>query len=268
MHSKGPLGMNDTKVSLAGGSFTGLPGPRPMTSFGALDPWAQQGRRLGVYALIWLLSLALLRESRRAVAHWGAFMALLCAGLVLAALRSEPRHWLPYNGTNAVTVIGFALMRRGTEQFMGLPAQDREQLAVLLPALALFGWLGPGPEEAPIRIVAASGLRAWILARTLRTVRPALASESGRASMLGIVGPGSLLVLVLVGLALRQGVAWSEPTEMQVNRTAKVALMLTYLGGSALFSFGFLTMVTQRLVAACAKPRCAMRSPASSIAAP
>ncbi|MBL8344531.1 MAG: GGDEF domain-containing protein [Rubrivivax sp.] len=205
--------------------------------------------QMGVYALMWLLSLALLRESRRAVAHWGAFMALLCAGLVLAALRSEPRHWLPYNGTNAVTVIGFALMRRGTEQFMGLPAQDREQLAVLLPALALFGWLGPGPEEAPIRIVAAYGLQAWILARTLWTVRPALASEFGRASMLGIVGPGSLLVLVLVGLALRQGVAWPEPTEMQVNRTANVALMLTYLGGSALFSFGFLTMVTQRLVA-------------------
>ncbi len=207
------------------------------------------GFQMGVYALMWLLSLVLLRESRGAVAHWMAFMALLCVGFVLAASRAEPRHWLPYNGTNVVTVIGFALMRRGTERFMGLPAPDREQLAVLLPALALFAWLGPGPDEAPIRIVAAYGLQALILARTLWTIRPALAREFGHASMLGIVGPGSLLVVVLAGLALRQVVAWPEPTEMQVNRAANVALMLTYLGGSALFSFGFLTMVTQRLVA-------------------
>lgn len=206
------------------------------------------GFQMGLYALMWLLSLLLLRESRAAVAHWVGFMALLSIGLLLAALRSEPRHWLPYNGTNAITVIGFALMRRGTQRFMALPAHDREQLAMVLPALALFAWLGPGTDEAPVRIVTAYLLQAVILARTLWTIRPALAAEFGPTPMFGIVVPGSTLVLVLVGLALRQVAAWPEPTEMQVGRAANVALMLTYLGGSALFSFGFLTMVTQRLV--------------------
>ena len=206
------------------------------------------GFQMGLYALMWVLSLVLLQESRRAVAHWALFMALLCAGLVLAALRGEPRHWLPYNGTNAVTVIAFALMRRGTEMFMGLPSRDREQLAMLLPAMALFAWLGPEPGDAPPRIAVAYALQALILARTLWVARPALAQEFGRTTMLGIVGPASVLVAVLVLLALRQVAAWPAATEMQTNQGANVGLMFTYMGGSALFSFGFLTMVTRRLL--------------------
>jgi diguanylate cyclase (GGDEF)-like protein len=204
--------------------------------------------QMGLYALMWLLSLVLLHESRVAVAHWTAFMALLSLGLLLAALRGEPRHWWAYNGTNAVTVVGFALMRRGTQRFMRLPAQDAEQLALLAPTLAFFAWLGPGADEAPWRIVAAYGLQALILARTLWIVRPALASEFGRRTMLGITVPGALLVVVLVALALRQVAAWPAATEMHSAQAANVGVMLTYLGGSALFSFGFLTLVTQRLV--------------------
>jgi len=205
--------------------------------------------QMGLYALMWLLSLALLDESRQAVGHWVGFMGLLCAGLVLAALRGEPRLWWAYNGTNALTVIGFVLMRRGTERFMGLPSSDREQVLLALPTLALLAWLGPGRDDAPLRIVVTYAVQAWILARTLWTVRPALRHEFGRPSMLGIVVPGALLVGMLVLLGLRQVAAWPEPTEMQVSQAANVAVMLSYLAGSALFSFGFLTMVTKRLVA-------------------
>jgi diguanylate cyclase (GGDEF)-like protein len=206
------------------------------------------GFQMGLYALMWLLSLVLLRESRGAVAHWVLFMALLCLGLMRAAHRGEPRGWWAYNGANAVTVVAFALMRRGTERFMGVPAHDREQLALLLPALAVFAWLGPQRDDAPLRIVLAYGLQALILARTLRTIRPALLREFGRASMRGIVGCGAALVGVLLLLAMRQVLAWPEPTEMQTAGAANVVLMLTYLSGSAFFSFGFLTMVARRLV--------------------
>ncbi|MBL8286354.1 MAG: GGDEF domain-containing protein [Rubrivivax sp.] len=206
------------------------------------------GFQMGLYALMWLLSLALLRESRAAVAHWMAFMALLAVGFLLAALRDEPRQWLTYNGANAATVLGFALMRRGSERFMGVPAHDREQLAVLLPGLALFAWLGPERADAPLRVVAAYGLQTLILARTLWTIRPALAREFGRRTMLGVVVPGTALVAVLAALMLRQIVAWPEVSELQSRQRVNVGLMLTYLAGTALFSFGFLTMVTQRLV--------------------
>jgi diguanylate cyclase (GGDEF)-like protein len=207
------------------------------------------GFQMGLYALMWLLSLALLRESRVAVAHWGLFMVLLCVGLVLAALRGEPRIWLTYNGTNAVTVIAFALMRRGTEQFMGVRSHDREQLVLLVPVLALLAWLGPGPDDAPLRIVTAYALQAWTLARTLWTTRPALQQEFGRTTMLGIIVPAAFLVAVIAALGLRQLMAWPAVTEMHGPAAANLGLMLTYLGGCALFSFGFLTMVTQRLVA-------------------
>jgi diguanylate cyclase (GGDEF)-like protein len=204
--------------------------------------------QMGLYAAMWLLALMLLKESRQAVAHWALFMTLLCAGLMLAALRGEPRHWWAYNGTNALTVVGFALMRRGTERFMGLPSSDREQLATLLSALALYAWLGPGREDAPLRIVVAYLLQAWITARMLWRIRPALACEFGRRTMLALVGPGALLVAVLVLLAMRQVLSWPEPTEIQAAGAANLAVMLAYLAGSALFSFGFLTLVTQRLV--------------------
>lgn len=207
--------------------------------------------QMGVYALMWLLSLVLLRESRdtrAAVAHWVAFMALLCAGLALAGLRGEPRAWWHYNGTNAVTVVGFALMRRGTERFCGLPSRDLEQALMLLPVLALFAWLSPSEGDAPLRIVAAYAVQALILARMLWTIRPALAREFGRATMLGLIVPASALVGVLCVLALRQVLAWPRPTEMQAAVGANVVVMVTYLSGAALFSFGFLTMVTRRLV--------------------
>ncbi|MBL8343710.1 MAG: GGDEF domain-containing protein [Rubrivivax sp.] len=204
--------------------------------------------QMGLYAVMWLLALALLQESRRAVAHWVGFMVLLCAGFVLAGLRGEPRHWWAYNGTNVIIMTGFALMRRGTERFMGLPASDREQVLTLAPAIALLAWLGPGRDDAPLRIVAAYWMQAWIMVRMLWRIRPALIAEFGRATMLGLVGPGSLLAGVLLLLGLRQVLAWPEPTEMQATNAANFAVMLTYLAGSALFCFGFLTLVTQRLV--------------------
>lgn len=207
--------------------------------------------QMGLYAVMWALSVWLLRESRDsriAVAHWVGFMALLCLGLMLAGGRSEPRTWWHYNGTNAVTVLGFALMRRGTERFMRLPVRDGEQLVTLLPVLALFAWLGPSQAEAPPRIVAAYAVQALILGRTLWTIRHALAAEFGRATMLGITVPGAVLVAVLLGLAGRQLQAWPVPTEMQHSSGANFAVMITFISGSALFSFGFLTMVTRRLV--------------------
>jgi len=205
--------------------------------------------QMGLHALLWVLSSLLLRESRAAVAHWGLFMLLLGAGLALAGGRDEPRTWLFFNGANMITVLAFAVMRRGTEQFMNLDRYDREQLAVLLPVLGMIALVGPSEQWAPLRITLTYAAQAFIVLRMLGIIRPALLQEFGRSAMLAICVPGAAIGLIAAALALRQVVMWKTPVEMQLNNIGNVALMYMYLTGSALFTFGFMVLLTQRLVA-------------------
>ena len=66
--------------------------------------------------------------------------------------------------------------------------------------------------------------------------------------MLVIVVPGLLISLMLAILALRQAVHFDQPAEMQRNTVTSYGLMYYYLAGTALFNFGFMVMITQRLV--------------------
>ena len=202
-----------------------------------------------LHAAVWGLAGALLRDERAALLHWGLFMLLLGIGLALAGARGEPRQWLLYNGVNIVTVLAFALMRRGTEAFLRVPRHDGEQLALLVPVLLVIGGVGAGTEQASLRIVLAYGAEAVIMLRTVATIRPALALEFGRRTMLGIALPGAAIGVLLVLLALRQGLSWSQPLELQRSESTNLALMVVYLAGSAAFSFGFMALVTQRLTA-------------------
>ncbi|MBI5255074.1 MAG: GGDEF domain-containing protein [Burkholderiales bacterium] len=201
-----------------------------------------------LHALMWGLSGVLLRESRTAVAHWGLFMLLLGTGLALAGARDEPRLWWTYNGANLVTLLGFVIMRRGTEQFMRVPASDKEQLAVLLPVAVVVGLAGPGEQWAALRIALVYAAQGFVVLRTVMTVRPALLQEFGRGAMLAIVVPASGIATILFTLGLRQALNWRLPMEMQHNDGANLWLMVLYLTGSAMFSFGFMVMLTQRLV--------------------
>lgn len=205
--------------------------------------------QMALHALVWLGAGLLLRESRRAVAHWAVFLLLMGAGLMLAAQRGDPRLWLHFNGANLVTIAAFALMRRGTESFMGLPRHDAEQLAVLTPVVALIALAGPGEATAPLRVVAAYLAQAFIMLRTMGTIHRALRQEFGRAEMLAVVVPGSAIAVALVLLAAHQVLQWPKPAEMQTGGPVNFWLMVVYLAGSSLFSFVFMVMLTQRLVA-------------------
>src|SRR5262245_46555395 len=91
--------------------------------------------QMGLHGLTWALCSLLLRESRAAMAHWGLFLGMLGAGLVLASLREEPRQWLYYNGANILAILAFAMMRRGSEKFMKVDRHDHEQLVLLVPVV-------------------------------------------------------------------------------------------------------------------------------------
>jgi predicted signal transduction protein with EAL and GGDEF domain len=91
--------------------------------------------------------------------------------------------------------------------------------------------------------------QAFIMMRTMGTVHRALRQEFGRAEMLAVVVPGSAIAVSLVLLAAHQVMLWPRPAEMQTGGPVNFWLMVVYLAGSSLFSFVFMVMLTQRLVA-------------------
>ena len=170
--------------------------------------------QLGLYAVGWVVCGALLGEDREAVVHWSVFLLLLAAGLLLAGLRGEPRTWWAYNGTNLITLIGFAVMRRGSERFMRVRSSDREQLVMLGLVGGALVAVDQGPVGSSWRIVLAYGGQAYVMLRLMMTVRRALRAEFGRPAYRAIVIPGLLIAALLLLLALRQALAFAAPQEM------------------------------------------------------
>ena len=206
------------------------------------------GFQMGLYALAWGLCGALLGEDRVAVVHWGAFLLLIGGVMLLAGARGEPRYWVHYNGANVLSLLAFAVMRRGTERFMRGPSHDGEQAIVLILVGGAVAWVGPDAQHASWRVVLTYGGQAYIVLRTMWAVRGAMHAEFGRNTVVAIVAPGVAISLMLAMLALRQALDFNHPVEMQRNTGANYGLMYYYLGGMALFNFGFMVMLTQRLV--------------------
>ena len=206
------------------------------------------GFQMALYALAWALFGALLKEERAPAVHWGAFLLLCGVVMLLAGARGEPRHWLFYNGANVVSLVAFALMRRGTERFVHLPSSDREQLVVLLLLCGAVAAVGPSEARASWRVVLSYGGQAYLLLRTIVASWRPLRAEFGRGTSFAIGIPGLLIGAMLATLSIRQALDFAHPVEMQRNTGASYALMYYYLGGVALFNFGFMVMLTQRLV--------------------
>jgi diguanylate cyclase (GGDEF)-like protein len=206
------------------------------------------GFQMGLYALAWVLCATLLGKDRAAVVHWGIFLLLAGVVMLLAGARGEPRQWLYYNGANVLSLIAFAMMRRGIELFMRLRPSDREMVVVLLVVAGSIAALGPHEEHASWRIVLSYGGQGYLLLRTMWRVGRPLRAEFGRGSLFAIVGPGVLIGLMLASLSLRQVLDMGRPMEMHHDTGTSYGLMYYYLGGVALFNFGFMVMLTQRLV--------------------
>jgi diguanylate cyclase (GGDEF)-like protein len=206
------------------------------------------GFQMGLYALAWVLCGTLLGDDRRAVVHWGVFLLLTGVVLLLAGARGEPRHWLYYNGANVLSLVAFAVMRRGTELFMRLAPADLEQFLVLVIVAGAVAAVGADERHASWRIVLTYGGQGYLMLRTMVRIGGPLRAEFGPRTLWAIVGPGVLISLMLAGLATRQVLHFGQAMEMQSSTGFNYALMYYYLGGAALFNFGFMVMLTQRLV--------------------
>jgi diguanylate cyclase (GGDEF)-like protein len=204
--------------------------------------------QFALYALGWVVCGALLGEDNSAVAHWGVFLLLLSLGLLLAGLRGEPRTWWSYNGANLLTLLAFAVMRRGVERFMRVESSDNEQWVVLALVGGAIALVGSGPSGSSWRILLCYAGMAYLMARLMMSVHVPLRAEFGRAAYRCTVIPGVIIAVLLVLLALRQAVALGSPQEMHTNIGVNAGLMALFIFGSALFNVGFMVLLTQRLV--------------------
>ena len=204
--------------------------------------------QFGLYAVGWLGCALLLKEDEAAVVHWGVFLLLLSAGLLLAGLRTEPRPWWAFNGANLLTLLAFALMRRGVELFFRAPSSDAEQMVMLVVVGGAIAAVDTGPAGSAWRILLSYAGQAWVMARLIARVRMPVRAEFGRTTWLALIVPGIVIVVLLFALALRQALSLTTPQEMHGPAAVGLGLMPLYLLGSALFNFGFMVLLTQRLL--------------------
>lgn len=207
------------------------------------------GFQLALYALGWGLLSGLLGPGERpAVTHWALFLLLTALALVLAGSRGEPRLWVFYTGANLASLLAFAAMRRGVELFMRVPPADSEQLAFLAGAGAVFLALGPGEAQAPWRVLLAHTAQGVIVLRTVQRAWGPVRAEFGRRTQHAVAGSGLVLGALLLLMALRQLWHWPVADELQRVSLANHALTYYYVLGAALFNFGFMVLLTQRLL--------------------
>jgi len=203
--------------------------------------------QLVLNALAWVLAGHLLREERRALWHWAAFNTLLALSLLLLGLRGSERSWWAFNGANVLTLLGFALMRRGSEQFSASGRSDLSQALLVAPWLLLLLLIPPTLEWASARTCVAYFGQAVVLFAQLQSCAPALRREFGRRTHHALLVPMAIIAAVNATQGLRQLWNWSQPLELHRDLGMNYALLYSYLAGTAIFGFGFLVVVVKRL---------------------
>jgi diguanylate cyclase (GGDEF)-like protein len=204
--------------------------------------------QFGLYAVGWLGCALLLKEDEAAVMHWALFLLLLTAGMLLAGLRSEPRTWWAFNGANLLLLLAFVVMRRGVEKFFRESLSDAEQLVMLAVVGGAIAVVDTGPAGSAWRILLSYAGQAYVMARLIARVRMPVRAEFGRTTSLALIVSGLVIVVLLLLLTLRQALSPEVPHEMHGPAAAGLGLMPLYLFGTALFNFGFMVLLTQRLL--------------------
>lgn len=209
--------------------------------------WAV-GVQFLLYATGWALCSLLLREHRRAVLHWSAFMALVGAGLLLASARDAQRGWWPFVGADIAFIAAYVSLRRGLEHFMALPPRRLEHALTLGLYSGAALALGPGVDSAPWRVSLTYGVGALVMVRTVWVALPAGRAEFGGRLMALLALPALLLGTMLAWRTGQQLADLSHPLEMHLTNAGNRSMLLSYLVGAALFSFSFTALLVARLV--------------------
>ncbi|QTN22985.1 GGDEF domain-containing protein [Rhizobacter sp. AJA081-3] len=202
-----------------------------------------------LYATGWLLSSLLLRDERTAVLCWAGFMACIGLGFVLTSQRGEPRTWLAFNGSGVAFIAGLLLLWIGLAAFYRRPRPYREPLITFVLLAGLLAWMGAGVEQAPARVLLTYGADMWITLRLMTTIHSAVRADHGQRLALTIASPALLIIAAFAVPFSRQLMNLDQPMEVHRFDEANLRSLYVYMVAAAVFNFGFMAVVTHRLLA-------------------
>jgi diguanylate cyclase (GGDEF)-like protein len=134
------------------------------------------------------------------------------------------------------------------QRFLGTVPRDRENLLVLVVVAVGLGAVGPEAEHAASRVVLAHAASALILLRLVFDAVPALQAEYGRRVAWLLATPPALRGVWFAVLAVRQSLAPESSLELQGAMLGRGGVVLSFMAAAALFNFGFVALLTLRLV--------------------
>ena len=202
-----------------------------------------------LHALGWALGAWMLREQRRALLSWSAFLALVGLGFVLMTMRDDDRTWWAFNGAALCWSGGLLMLWRGLAQHFGAPGGGAWQLALALFTLTVQVAFGPGLEQAPARVAFSYAGNLVIVAALLAHLHPLLRPRLGMVRALLVASPAVVLIIAFGLQVVRQLLDTSRALELHRFDPDNLRSLYAYLVAVSLFSFTFMALVVGQLLA-------------------
>ena len=201
-----------------------------------------------LYATGWTLSSLLLREERAAVLCWAGFLACIGVGFVLTAERGEPRTWLAFNGSGVAFVGGLTLLWVGLGAFYRLNEIRREAVLTFAAMALVLALLDPSAEGAPWRVVFTYAAMIYLALRVVLVLRHRLMVDHRRRVAWLVISPGVLILVAFSVPLVRQLANMGQGLEIHRFDSTNVRSMYLFIAAAAVFNFGFMALVTHRLL--------------------
>jgi diguanylate cyclase (GGDEF)-like protein len=201
-----------------------------------------------LYATGWLLSSLLLREERTAVLCWAGFLACIGLGFLLTAQRGEPRTWLAFNGSGLAFMGGLVLLWVGLDAFYRRLLRPREPVLTFALLALVLGLIDPGVAAAPLRVVFTYAALIYLAVRLVIAPRQlGTGSDERRSAWLNAI-PGVLIIVAFSVPLFRQLANMDRALEIHRFDATNLRSMYLFTAAAAVFNFGFMAMVTRRLL--------------------
>lgn len=204
--------------------------------------------QFALHALGWAVGAVLLRDERRELVHWAAFLALVGLGFGLMTGRDEERQWWAFNGAALCWAAGLLVLWRGLSVHFGAPPSTRLQLVLALAALAGHVAVGPGLEAAAGRVVLTYGWMLVVVLTMLTAIFPTVRRDQERWTVVLIASPAAVIGAAFAGVIVRQVLDPSRPIELHRFDPTNLRTMYAYLVAAAIFNLVFMVLVVGRLL--------------------